>query len=901
MSKFIIITGFLNLFLFYAAQVHSQSIQDFLVNEHACPDGAEQDYPHICGDGSGNYVAAWEDSRSGYLNSDIFAQIYTTDGIPQGVNFKVNDDPGNATQHDPCLATGSQLNFVIAWYDTRENSNGDIYAQRYSADGVAVGSNFKVCDDTTGAVKSKPAIACDTTGNFIVVWCDSRNGFEDIYAQRYLFEGVAIGSNFKVNPENGDDEDYWPHCACGIDGSFIVTWVEICGVWDYNIVAQRYAPDGAPVGSIFQVNTDIPDAHHLVPSVIIDASGGFKITWYDSRNSTWDIYIQCFQNDGTPVGDNILIGDNPPGSDQWHSCITGDQAGNFVICWDDDRDDYADVYARQYTSDCTPIGNSFKVNTDSTNLYQFYPCIASDESGNFMIAWTDVRNGWNGDIYGQAYSANGSPVDDNFILNDDFSSENQQFPAMAVAGDGTMIYCWTDEREYNSVIYAQRFLASGAPLGENFRVVEDSLYDTYTTECYVAADEEGNFVIAWTDFRNGYCFDIYAQRFAADGSALGSNFLVSIAGGCMHYSPIVSYKDNGNFLIVWTDSNDGGEVFSKNDAPKDDYPDIWAQLYLCDGTPVGDNFMVNEDPDDTYQTDPALAVDANGNFIIAWQDDRNGSYQIYLQRFQYDGTPIGTNFPVEDSMFVTDQMYPSVSMDGEGNFTIAWLDYRNGNSDIYCRRFLNDGSPIGESFQVNADSLASIQTWPCVSIQNDGKFVVSWTSGEYGNHNVFAQRFWSDGTPDSLNFMIPNTAEHDQAFQNISLRDDFIYSVWQDNRGGQNGFDIWANVLPWDLSVGIGNESFSTIQADAFGLSQNYPNPFKTSTLISLTLDKAGTVQLNIFDLTGRLIRSKNFECQEPGLQTLEITADDLPGGIYLYRIIAGGNISVARKMVVLK
>jgi hypothetical protein len=200
---------------------------------------------------------------------------------------------------------------------------------------------------------------------------------------------------------------------------------------------------------------------------------------------------------------------------------------------------------------------------------------------------------------------------------------------------------------------------------------------------------------------------------------------------------------------------------------------------------------------------------------------------------------------------------------------------------------------------VNADSLASIQTWPRVSIQNDGKFVVSWTSGEYGNHDVFAQRFLSDGTPDSLNFMIPNTGELSQAYQNILVRDDFIYSVWQDNRGGQNGYDVWANVLPWDLSVGIDSEPLSG-NGEMFEMSQNIPNPFRTSTTISVSLDKAETVQLNIYDLTGRLISSKNFVCQETGIHNLEISAGDLPGGIYLYRVIVGGNTSTARKMVLL-
>ena len=95
-------------------------------------------------------------------------------------------------------------------------------------------------------------------------------------------------------------------------------------------------------------------------------------------------------------------------------------------------------------------------------------------------------------------------------------------------------------------------------LGVNFKVIDDSVPNLYTLQPSVAASEYGDFVIAWADMRNGYCFDIYAQRYASDGSPLGENFLVSNAGGCMHYSPVVSFKENGNFMIVWYDSNDGG-------------------------------------------------------------------------------------------------------------------------------------------------------------------------------------------------------------------------------------------------------------------------------------------------------------------------------------------------------
>ncbi len=657
-----------------------------LVNEHASPDGSEQSSPCIAGDGAGNYVVTWQDERSGN-NTDIFAQIYTDGGTIQGTNFKVNDDDGLAVQYRPYVAADPQMNFVIVWIDRRESNEWDIFAQRYSGDGLPLGANFKVNDDTVDIEQEHPSVAMDSQGNFVVVWADERNGNFDIYAQLYSNEGLAIGYNFIMNDDTGDALQYWPNCASANDGSFIATWVEKRNNFDYDILARRFSPEGVPLGSSFQVNTDASDALHLCPRIIINNTEDFIIVWEDKRNSNWDIYFQRYQNDGTPIGDNFLVDGNPAGTDQQNCAVSGDSDGNFILSWEDNRNDYSDIYARRYTNLGNPVGDCFKVNDDTTGNYQYNARTSMDENGDFRIVWQDHRYGGMGEILAQKYLNDGTAVEENLKVNDDTGSENQESPSMAIDGNGNMIFAWADEREFNSTIYAQRFSANGNALGVNFKVIDDSVANVYTLQPSVAANEYGDFVIAWADMRNGYCFDIYAQRYASDGSPLGENFLVSNAGGCMHYSPVVSFKENGNFMIVWYDSNDGGEAALKKDQTKEDDPDIWAQLYFSDGTPVGENFMVNEDPDDTYQTDPALAVDANGNFIIAWQDDRNGFSEIYLQRFQYDGTPIGNNFPAEDTIYMENQFSPAVSMDGEGNFNVAWMDNRNGNYDIFCRRF----------------------------------------------------------------------------------------------------------------------------------------------------------------------------------------------------------------------
>ena len=63
-------------------------------------------------------------------------------------------------------------------------------------------------------------------------------------------------------------------------------------------------------------------------------------------------------------------------------------------------------------------------------------------------------------------------------------------------------------------------------------------------------------------------------------------------------------------------------------------------------------------------------------------------------------------FPVHANGFGT-QEQADVDTDGEGNFVVVWETDRNGSLDIFGRRFLSDGQAIGLEFQINSYSVGS--------------------------------------------------------------------------------------------------------------------------------------------------------------------------------------------------
>ena len=97
----------------------------------------------------------------------------------------------------------------------------------------------------------------------------------------------------------------------------------------------------------------------------------------------------------------------------------------------------------------------------------------------------------------------------------------------------------------------------------------------------------------------------------------------------------------------------------------------------------------------------------------------------------------------------------------------------------------------------------------------------------------------------------------------------------------------------------VGTEDISS-QPIIFALEQNYPNPFNPTTAISYQLSDDSQVELTIYDLAGKKIKTLINEYQSAGYHTVNWTASIFPSGIYLYSLIAGDFIET-KKMLFMK
>jgi len=225
-------------------------------------------------------------------------------------------------------------------------------------------------------------------------------------------------------------------------------------------------------------------------------------------------------------------------------------------------------------------------------------------------------------------------------------------------------------------------------------------------------------------------------------------------------------------------------------------------------------------------------------------------------------------------------------MEESGNFIVTWRDNRNNGSDIFCKQFSNNGTAIGNSFQVNTETGIDYRYSPSISINSNGDFTITWTIAfEDGNYDVYAQQYLNGGTPFGNNYRVSDTDVLEQSAPEVVLGNSRIFYTWQDNSDGNTGFDIWANVVDWDNIVGIDNNSDSELSPNVC-LYQNYPNPFSNSTTIKFDIPEFTKVKIEVFNHFGQKIETLLDKSLHSGLHEVEFLTRDLSNGIYLFRLV---------------
>ena len=309
--------------------------------------------------------------------------------------------------------------------------------------------------------------------------------------------------------------------------------------------------------------------------------------------------------------------------------------------------------------------------------------------------------------------------------------------AVAMDAHGNSLLAWLDA-PYNApwTVHARRYNSAGQPLGDEFRIDTPGIGS-------IAMDADGDFVVAWYGAVGQEAATISARRFNPVGQPVGDEIRVSATASIVSgWSSrlVAAMDDDGDFVIAWNgyDADGGG---------------LYARRFNAAGHALGDEFLVNTTTAGT-QWCPSVAIDSDGDFVVAWESRRETGVQAdaYVRRYSASGQPSADEFHVGPGYA------PSVAMNAGGEFIVGVSD---ASRLPYVRRFGAAGQPLGAEIRVGTDlpdfGAVAYPTIRSVAMDDAGGFVVLWMQewqGWSGPPPVFAQRFSSAGEPIGRGFFV---------------------------------------------------------------------------------------------------------------------------------------------------
>ncbi|MCH8556796.1 MAG: T9SS type A sorting domain-containing protein [Balneolia bacterium] len=263
---------------------------------------------------------------------------------------------------------------------------------------------------------------------------------------------------------------------------------------------------------------------------------------------------------------------------------------------------------------------------------------------------------------------------------------------------------------------------------------------------------------------------------------------------------------------------------------------------------------------------------ADDEVFMSWQDNRNGSSEIWAQNLFADGSLGEREDEPEPEPVIRDVIF-SVDMSIQ-----LMLIFQPENGDlVHVLGSFNDWSVSEENGSRLSPDPENPEIWTTqLSIEGDNgeeaqyKFFI-----EAGDDRTLPNNGWenNDVGPGENGNRVITLTEEDLALPVVFFNND---------DGGPVG-------PPHPIET-----------PDEFYLAQNYPNPFNPTTLIRYSLPEASAVRLEVYNSMGQRVSVVINGSFPAGEHAARFDGTQLSSGIYFYRLEAGNQV-LTRKMTLIK
>jgi hypothetical protein len=220
---------------------------------------------------------------------------------------------------------------------------------------------------------------------------------------------------------------------------------------------------------------------------------------------------------------------------------------------------------------------------------------------------------------------------------------------------------------------------------------------------------------------------------------------------------------------------------------------IYVRLFDKDGTPLGSEFKINQSTENIQSK--SISMDGEGNFVVVWKKGKDHEYDFYARRYNKDGIPLGNEFKITDT--TKDYLYAIIAMNESGEYVIGWSDKISDVINVHVQKYDITGNKIGEEILVNNETVELTGSF-FIDMNDNGNFVVSWIVIDYrwGDRftnsywtDIFARRFIQNDSEGEESFLVNTNTSLSQVCSTIALANDdsFIISWYSQSQDSEDG------------------------------------------------------------------------------------------------------------------
>jgi hypothetical protein len=266
------------------------------------------------------------------------------------------------------------------------------------------------------------------------------------------------------------------------------------------------------------------------------------------------------------------------------------------------------------------------------------------------------------------------------ILGDKNENERYLDPVLAPSGAGGVLAAFRHLHNGDKGIVVRRFNADGASWPDD---VQASDAISYKANPQLADDGLGGAFVVWEDGRNGST-DLYAQHISSSGAVLWDTGGIPVAESDGNsWNPVVVPDGGGSFYCAWIDDNMGSRW------------ELKVQRMDRDGTPLWGAEGLTVCKSDNKQSMPSIVSDGDGGCVAVWNEARDGTLNIFAQRFDPDGVMLWDEAGVPVVSPGADHILPQIAADQNGGFVVGWKQRVHARKwQIKAQRLDEEGAPL---------------------------------------------------------------------------------------------------------------------------------------------------------------------------------------------------------------